>query len=106
MSDEQVAEAPVATGEAPSGSEDWLAALPPEAFPSSLELRFRDDIDDMELSVIALKLRALKHRKVNLNTAKEQARSGKSNESVPVDYSPNLSELGHWHDVAAVLPSG
>jgi hypothetical protein len=30
MSDEQVAEAPVATGEAPSGSEDWLAALPPE----------------------------------------------------------------------------
>ncbi len=36
-----------------------LAALPPEAFPASVELRFRDDIDDMELSVMALKLRAL-----------------------------------------------
>ncbi len=36
-----------------------LAALPPEAFPSSVELGFDDDVDDMELSVMALKLRAL-----------------------------------------------
>ena len=30
MSDEQVAEAPAEAGEAPSGSDDWLASLPPE----------------------------------------------------------------------------
>ncbi len=41
------------------GGDSQLAALPPEAFPSSVELSFADSIDDMELSVMALKLRAL-----------------------------------------------
>jgi cell division transport system permease protein len=36
-----------------------LAALPPEAFPASVELGFADDIDDMQLNVVALKLRSL-----------------------------------------------
>ena len=41
-----------------SGDEQ-LAALPPEAFPSSVELSFDDSVDDTQLGVLALKLRAL-----------------------------------------------
>jgi cell division transport system permease protein len=41
-----------------SGDEQ-LAALPAEAFPSSVELSFSDNVDDMQLSVLALKLRSL-----------------------------------------------
>jgi cell division transport system permease protein len=40
-------------------SDESLAALPVEAFPSSLELAFDDSITDDELATIALKLRAL-----------------------------------------------
>jgi cell division transport system permease protein len=40
-------------------NDDALAALPPQAFPSSLELAFSDDITDSDLEQIALKLRAL-----------------------------------------------
>jgi cell division transport system permease protein len=36
-----------------------LAALPPSAFPSSLEVGFSDEVGDDELSAMALKLRAL-----------------------------------------------
>lgn len=36
-----------------------LAALPPEAFPSSVELSFDDTVDDVQLSMLALKLRSL-----------------------------------------------
>jgi cell division transport system permease protein len=36
-----------------------LAALPPSAFPASLELGFTDDITDGDLDAMALKLRAL-----------------------------------------------
>jgi cell division transport system permease protein len=36
-----------------------LASLPPEAFPASVELGFGDAVDDMKLSVIALKLQSL-----------------------------------------------
>jgi cell division transport system permease protein len=36
-----------------------LAALPPAAFPSSLEVGFGDEVGDDELSAMALKLRAL-----------------------------------------------
>jgi cell division transport system permease protein len=39
--------------------DDQLAALPAEAFPSSVELSFAENIDDMQLSVLALKLRSL-----------------------------------------------
>ncbi len=41
-----------------SGDEQ-LAALPPEAFPSSVELSFSESVDDAELSLLALKLRSL-----------------------------------------------
>lgn len=40
-------------------SDESLAALPVEAFPSSLEVAFSDSIDDEQLQTIALKLRAL-----------------------------------------------
>jgi cell division transport system permease protein len=40
-------------------SDAALAALPPSAFPASLELGFTDDIPEGELDAIALKLRAL-----------------------------------------------
>jgi cell division transport system permease protein len=40
-------------------SDESLAALPVEAFPSSLEIAFDDTITDDELATIALKLRAL-----------------------------------------------
>ncbi|RLB62013.1 MAG: ABC transporter permease [Deltaproteobacteria bacterium] len=43
---------------AQSGDEQ-LAALPPEAFPSSVELAFSESVDDSELSLLALKLRSL-----------------------------------------------
>ncbi len=43
---------------AQSGDEQ-LAALPPEAFPSSVELVFSESVDDSELSLLALKLRSL-----------------------------------------------
>ncbi len=36
-----------------------LAALPPSAFPASLEVGFSDEIEDAELAAIAVKLRAL-----------------------------------------------
>ncbi len=39
--------------------DEQLAALPAEAFPNSVELSFSDDIDDMQLNVLALKLRSL-----------------------------------------------
>lgn len=39
--------------------DEQLAALPAEAFPASVELSFSDQIGDMELSMMALKLRAL-----------------------------------------------
>ena len=39
--------------------DDHLAALPPEAFPSSVELSFNDSVDEMQLNVLALKLRSL-----------------------------------------------
>jgi cell division transport system permease protein len=39
--------------------DDALAALPENAFPNSVELSFADDIDDMQLNVLALKLRSL-----------------------------------------------
>ena len=39
--------------------DDQLAALPEEAFPSSVELSFAESIDDMQLNVVALKLRSL-----------------------------------------------
>ncbi|MBM4375111.1 MAG: ABC transporter permease [Deltaproteobacteria bacterium] len=42
-----------------SGGDPQLAALPVDAFPSSVELAFDDTIDDEHLGVIALKLRAL-----------------------------------------------
>ncbi|MBN4059275.1 hypothetical protein JYT22_01325 [Endomicrobium sp. AH-315-J14] len=42
-----------------SGGDGELAALPVDAFPASVELKFSDTVDDMELSVMALKLRAL-----------------------------------------------
>lgn len=41
-----------------SGDEQ-LAALPAEAFPASVELSFSDNVDDMQLNVLALKLRSL-----------------------------------------------
>jgi cell division transport system permease protein len=40
-------------------SDAALAALPPSAFPASLEVGFSDDIDDASLGAIAVKLRAL-----------------------------------------------
>jgi cell division transport system permease protein len=40
-------------------NDESLAALPVEAFPSSLEIAFDDTITDDELATIALKLRAL-----------------------------------------------
>lgn len=40
-------------------SDTALAALPPNAFPASLELGFADDLSDGELESIAVKLRAL-----------------------------------------------
>jgi cell division transport system permease protein len=42
-----------------SGGDEQLAALPADAFPSSVELSFTNAIDDAELGVVALKLRAL-----------------------------------------------
>ena len=39
--------------------DDHLAALPAEAFPNSVELSFAESVDDMQLSVVALKLRSL-----------------------------------------------
>ncbi len=36
-----------------------LTSLPEEAFPNSVELSFADNVDDMQLSVLALKLRSL-----------------------------------------------
>ena len=42
-----------------AGGDAELAALPAEAFPSSLELSFDDSVDDAGLGVMALKLRAL-----------------------------------------------
>jgi cell division transport system permease protein len=39
--------------------DEQLAALPPEAFPNSVELGFDETVDDMQLSVVALKLRSL-----------------------------------------------
>lgn len=39
--------------------DDQLSALPPEAFPNSVELSFAESVDDMQLSVVALKLRSL-----------------------------------------------
>lgn len=39
--------------------DDALASLPENAFPNSVELSFSDDIDDMQLNVLALKLRSL-----------------------------------------------
>jgi cell division transport system permease protein len=39
--------------------DEKLAALPPEAFPDSIDLGFNTSIDELELSVVALKLRAL-----------------------------------------------
>ena len=39
--------------------DEQLAAMPPEAFPSSVELSFDNSVDDMQLSVVALKLRSL-----------------------------------------------
>jgi cell division transport system permease protein len=50
----------MARSEVLEGSGDTeLAALPPEAFPSSIELSLTDGIGDMELNMMALKLRAL-----------------------------------------------
>jgi cell division transport system permease protein len=40
-------------------NDEALAALPPEAFPGSLEVAFNDSITDDQLKTIALKLRAL-----------------------------------------------
>lgn len=40
-------------------TDEALAALPPQAFPASLEVGFDDSIADEELKTIALKLRAL-----------------------------------------------
>lgn len=40
-------------------SDEALAALPPQAFPASLEVAFDDTITDGQLATIALKLRAL-----------------------------------------------
>ena len=42
-----------------SGGDDQLAALPVDAFPTSVELAFDDSVDDAGLGVMALKLRAL-----------------------------------------------
>jgi cell division transport system permease protein len=39
--------------------DDELAALPPEAFPASVELHFTESVDDMQLNVLALKLQSL-----------------------------------------------
>ncbi len=39
--------------------DDQLASLPENAFPNSVELGFSDSIDDMQLNVVALKLRSL-----------------------------------------------
>jgi cell division transport system permease protein len=39
--------------------DDQLAALPPEAFPSSVELAFGDHVGETDLNVLALKLRSL-----------------------------------------------
>ncbi|MEM9693434.1 MAG: permease-like cell division protein FtsX [Myxococcota bacterium] len=41
-----------------SGDRD-LAALPADAFPGSVELRFEDSVDDEQLGLLALKLRSL-----------------------------------------------
>ena len=41
-----------------SGDEQ-LVALPPDAFPASVELSFDDTVDDTQLGMLALKLRAL-----------------------------------------------
>ncbi len=41
------------------GVEGALAALPPEAFPASIELEIGRDVSDQELGAIAVKLRAL-----------------------------------------------
>jgi cell division transport system permease protein len=41
------------------GQDEQLSALPAEAFPASVELSFDQRIDDRELGVVALKLRAL-----------------------------------------------
>ncbi len=40
-------------------SDAALASLPPSAFPASLEVGFSDDIEDVALGAIAVKLRAL-----------------------------------------------
>jgi cell division transport system permease protein len=40
-------------------ADEALAALPAEAFPSSVELGFTDDVKEVDLSLLALKLRAL-----------------------------------------------
>jgi cell division transport system permease protein len=42
-----------------NSGDSQLASLPPEAFPASIELGFDDAVKDMELSMMALKLRAL-----------------------------------------------
>jgi cell division transport system permease protein len=39
--------------------DEQLAALPPEAFPRSVELAFAETVDDVQLNVVALKLRSL-----------------------------------------------
>jgi cell division transport system permease protein len=39
--------------------DDQLASLPPEAFPSSIELGFGEQVTDSDLSMLALKLRSL-----------------------------------------------
>lgn len=39
--------------------DDALASLPEEAFPNSVELAFDESVDDMQLNVLALKLRSL-----------------------------------------------
>ncbi|MCA9624853.1 MAG: permease-like cell division protein FtsX [Myxococcales bacterium] len=50
----------VARSEVVSESGDQqLASLPPEAFPASVELGFSETVDDMKLSVLALKLQSL-----------------------------------------------
>jgi hypothetical protein len=51
MSDEQVAEAPAEAGEAPSGSEDWLASLPPE-LASDPSLQHIGSVEGMAKSYI------------------------------------------------------
>lgn len=51
MSDEQVAEAPADAGEAPSGSDDWLASLPPE-LASDPSLQHIGSVEGMAKSYI------------------------------------------------------